>query len=195
MYKRYRGKDFFSLISSTLVFGQLFLVQLMTSYLQEFILFMQIIIFFLQEFGLLGNLNVRIFYIFFFSASSSVCDDNAYKTNVFQVTAENDMYISQESSHVLFHITTVDSELKVEVKNKTSSSVTLAWNTVKGVDGYIVCRDRPENVYLMGNVTANTSESSMQGKYHKYHLCIFFLALVTIERNIKRRKIEKCCEW
>lgn len=80
------------------------------------------------------------------------------------VTAENDMYISQESSHVLFHITTVDSELKVEVKNKTSSSVTLAWNTVKGVDGYIVCRDRPENVYLMGNVTANTSESSMQVK-------------------------------
>ena len=83
---------------------------------------------------------------------------------MFQVIAQNDKYMSEASNHVQFHITNVDYELRVTMRNVSSSNVTLTWNTVEGIDGYIVSHDQPENGYLMGDVKKNTSESSVIGK-------------------------------
>lgn len=78
------------------------------------------------------------------------------------VTMENDKHISPRSNEVQYSISHVDYKVKVKVDNRTSSTVTLSWDAVKGVDGYIISHDRPENKYLTGNVTTNTSESSTQ---------------------------------
>lgn len=81
------------------------------------------------------------------------------------MTVENDEYMSQRSNEVKFSFTDVDYKVKVNVDNMTSSSVTLSWDAVKDIDGYIVWHDRPENVYMMGNVTTNTSETSIEGEF------------------------------
>lgn len=78
---------------------------------------------------------------------------------------ENDKYISNRSNEVHYSISYVDYKLKVKEDNSSLSTVTLSWDAVEGVDGYIISHDRPENEYLTGNITTNTSESSIQGKY------------------------------
>lgn len=87
------------------------------------------------------------------------------KVHTFQVTMENDEYMSPRSSEVHFNITNIDYEVRVKVDNTTSSSVTLSWDPVDGVEGYIVSHNCPENIYSsIRKVTTNTSELSIQGE-------------------------------
>ena len=73
--------------------------------------------------------------------------------------------MSEESSHVDLHTTNVDTELNVKVHNISLTNVTLSWDAVKGVDGYIVGHNLPENTYQTEENTTKTSDTSILGEW------------------------------
>lgn len=81
-----------------------------------------------------------------------------------QVTVTNEAYTSEPSERFEFARKAIDSPLQVNVTNSTSSSVSLTWDPVPGVDGYMVSHSRPENLYLLGKITINTTETHIESK-------------------------------
>ncbi|XP_071524036.1 sortilin-related receptor-like isoform X2 [Panulirus ornatus] len=78
------------------------------------------------------------------------------------VTVANDAYMSEPSERVEFIRTSIDSPVQVNITNCTSHSVSLTWDPLLGVDGYLVSHSRPENEYQLGRITVNTTASHIE---------------------------------
>ena len=81
-----------------------------------------------------------------------------------QVTALNDRYISNASVSVVCEPKVVDKPDNLRVIRKTRSSVTLNWNHISKIDGFIISHNRPENIFMSGEMKYNSTESTYEGK-------------------------------
>ncbi|CAL4120398.1 unnamed protein product, partial [Meganyctiphanes norvegica] len=78
------------------------------------------------------------------------------------VTAENNEYISPSSDKKIFQFKIVDSPIKVRVQFMDESSVTLTWDPVDKVDGYLLSYIRKEkNIFITGKRTKDIKKTTV----------------------------------
>ncbi|XP_068235638.1 sortilin-related receptor-like [Palaemon carinicauda] len=75
------------------------------------------------------------------------------------VTVANSMYTSKESESAVYVRESVNSLVKWKVESVNSSAATLKWDPVEGVESYVISHSRPENKYLLGEVSTNTTDT------------------------------------
>ncbi|KAK8747660.1 hypothetical protein OTU49_016520, partial [Cherax quadricarinatus] len=79
------------------------------------------------------------------------------------VTVTNDAYISEPSIHVNFVRESFENTtVQIGSVASTTTNVSISWEPLPGVDGYMVSHSRPENEYLLGKITKNTTENRIE---------------------------------
>ncbi|XP_042893587.1 sortilin-related receptor-like isoform X2 [Penaeus japonicus] len=73
------------------------------------------------------------------------------------VTVMNQEYMSDASERKKIYLQSTETEVDIVVNDVNTTSVSISWDAVPGVDGYMISHNQPENKLLTGNVIENTT--------------------------------------
>lgn len=81
-----------------------------------------------------------------------------------QVTVMNQEYMSDASERKKIYLQSTETEVDIVVNDVNTTSVSISWDAVPGVDGYMISHNQPENKLLTGNVIENTTTNEAIGE-------------------------------
>ncbi|XP_045625309.2 sortilin-related receptor isoform X2 [Procambarus clarkii] len=120
---------------------------------------------------------------------SKLIDSNVIRV---WVTVTNEVFTSEPSETIEFVREPFENAtVQVCTVSSTTTSASLTWDPVPGVDGYIISHSRPENEYLSGKITNKTSDTRIEisdlapGKHYVFEVRAYKGQLLGPEKTME----------